>query len=73
MPRPMTVLSYLLAAFMVWMGQGLVGLAAFVTALGTLAGVYLYGSKSRKDERLRKARMMAGLPELPPPPSSAKR
>lgn len=59
------VAAIVLAGFMASQGLGLIGLAAFITALASLAGVYLYGAKSRKDERLRKARIMAGRPELP--------
>ncbi len=65
--------ALVLAGFMVWQGQGLVGLAAFITALASLVGAFVYGSRSRKDERLRKARIMAGRSELPSAGAQASR
>ena len=40
--------------FLVHEGRGLEGFAAFVTALGSLVGVYVYGRRAQADERARK-------------------
>jgi len=37
-------------------GYSVAGIAAIITALGALAGTFVYGTKSRKEERTQKAR-----------------
>lgn len=41
-------------------GHDILAGVSFIADIGTLAGVFVYGSQSRKDERLQKAKMLAG-------------
>jgi uncharacterized membrane protein len=41
-------------------GHDVLAGVSFITDIATLAGVFVYGSQSRKHERLRKAEMLAG-------------
>jgi uncharacterized membrane protein len=48
-------------AFLIWSGAGATGLVALVTPIVALVSVFVYGTKSRKDERLQKAERQASL------------
>jgi len=40
-------------------GNGVEGLAAFLASVAALAGAFLFGTKSQRDERIKKAEIMA--------------
>lgn len=49
-----------LGGFAVYMGQGLAGAAAFVSAMGGLVVAFLYGQSRQSKEREDRAKIMAG-------------
>ncbi len=49
-----------LGGYAVYMGQSLAASAAFVSALAALAGAFKYGSNQQKQEREKRAKLMAG-------------
>ena len=52
-----------LGGFLIWDGKGIEGLVALVTPVVALVSVFMYGTKSRKDERLAKAAQQSSLRE----------
>jgi uncharacterized membrane protein len=51
-----------LAGYFAYKGESLTGLGAVILDIGTLAGVYLYGSHSRRQERTEKAADISSAP-----------
>jgi uncharacterized membrane protein len=51
-----------LAGYFAYKGESLTGLGAVILDVGTLAGVYLYGSHSRRQERTDKAADISSAP-----------
>jgi hypothetical protein len=48
-------------ALLIWSGAGATGFVALVTPIVALVSVFVYGTKSRKDERLQKAEQHAQI------------
>ncbi|MBR4791801.1 MAG: DUF2335 domain-containing protein [Treponema sp.] len=43
-------------AFLIYRNKDILGIAAVLSALATLLGVFIYGNKSKKDERIQKSK-----------------
>ena len=50
----MTTIS--IGAFLIYLNKDILGIAAILGALATLVGVFIYGNKSKKSERIQKSR-----------------
>lgn len=46
--------------YIILQGYEVTGITAAITSLAALVGVFVYGSKSRKDERIEKTKLLAG-------------
>ncbi len=50
-------LSVIIGGFvLVFMDKNVIGISAILGALATLVGIFIYGNKSKKDERLKKSK-----------------
>jgi hypothetical protein len=54
-----------MGGFLVYSGHGTEGLTALVTAIIALVGAFVYGTNSRKSERMQKAQRQEQLRERP--------
>ncbi len=52
----LAMVTILIGATLIFFNKDAVGIAAILGALATLVGIFIYGNKSKKDERIQKAR-----------------
>ena len=45
-----------IGAFLIYQNKDILGIASILGSLATLVGVFIYGNKSKKDERIQKAK-----------------
>ena len=48
--------TILIGSVLLYLNKDIAGIVAILGALGALVGVFIYGNKSKKDERIQKAR-----------------
>ena len=51
----LAMLTIVIGAALIFFNKDAVGIAAILGALATLVGIFIYGNKSKKDERIQKA------------------
>lgn len=49
-------LTICVGAFLIYRNKDILGIAAILGSLATLVGVFIYGNKSKKDERIQKSK-----------------
>jgi uncharacterized membrane protein len=47
--------TIIIGAFLIYLNKDILGIVAILGALATLVGIFIYGNKSKKDERIRKS------------------
>lgn len=52
----LALVTILIGAFLIYLDKDALGIVAILSALASLVGVFIYGNKSKKDERIKKAR-----------------
>ena len=52
----LALLTISIGAFLIYLNKDVLGIVAILGALATLVGVFIYGNKSKKDERIKKAK-----------------
>ena len=52
----LSIITIGIGAFLLFLNKDIYGIATIIGALATLLGVFIYGNKSKKDERIKKAR-----------------
>ena len=52
----LAIMTIGIGAFLIYLNKDILGIAAILGALATLVGVFIYGNKSKKDERIKKAK-----------------
>lgn len=54
----LVTLALAIGGYSVYLGQEWAGFATVFTAIGSLAGVFIYGTRTRKEERIRKTELL---------------
>lgn len=52
----LALVTILIGAFLIYLDKDTLGIVVILSALASLVGVFIYGNKSKKDERIKKAR-----------------
>jgi len=65
-------MGLLATVVLAYIGQPIIAGGVAVLDIGSLIGIFVYGTESRKDERLTKTRIMTGQ-DVASPPSNNKR
>ncbi len=52
----LSLITILIGAFLIFLNKDILGIVSILGSLATLAGVFVYGTKSKKDERIQKSR-----------------
>ena len=52
----LALVTILIGAFLIYLDKDTLGIVAILGAVASLVGVFIYGNKSKKDERIKKAR-----------------
>lgn len=51
----LSLITILIGAFLIYLDKDILGISAILGALATLVGIFIYGNKSKKDERIKKS------------------
>lgn len=52
----LALITILIGAFLIYLNKDVLGIVAILSSLAALVGVFIYGNKSKKDERIQKSR-----------------
>ena len=52
----LALVTILIGAFLIYLNKDVLGIVAILGSLASLVGVFIYGNKSKKDERIQKSR-----------------